>query len=308
MRRIEIAQLQRLLVLGRVARHRLVRRPAVVGDHHVDRTVDRLRHPARGVGGGEAGHAATFGQQVGDQDDRPAHLRQRFLDAAHEQRRHQAGEEAAGADDDGVEAADRLGDRRMNRDRRLEPEPPHLMPARLPRVDFDFARATRCRRRTRRTSDRRLDADRPDAAPAAEQAAQAVDGGEEVAAVLLHHRQQQVAAGVAGQAVVLLERRQPRQQHAARFAFVARQRERALQHVARRQHAQLVAQLPGAAAAVEHRDDGVQVEPGIGLQAAEQTRQSGAAAEAADVQLAQMHCEHCTTVHLGTVHYESRGS
>ena len=92
-----------------------------------------------------------------------------------------------------------------------------------------------------------------------------------------------------GQAVVLLERRQARQQHAARFALVARERERALQHVARRQHAELVAQLTGAAAAVEHRDDGVELQPGIGLEPAEQARQPGAAAEAADVQLAQLH-------------------
>ena len=68
-------------------------------------------------------------------------------------------------------------------------------------------------------------------------AAQPVDRRQEVAAVLLHHRQQQVAAGVPGQAIVLLERRQPREQHAARLAFVAGERERALEHVARRQHA-----------------------------------------------------------------------
>ena len=74
-----------------------------------------------------------------------------------------------------------------------------------------------------------------------------------------------------------------------RFALVARQRERALQHVAGRQHAQLVAQLSRTAAAVEHRDDGVEVEPGIGLQPAEQARQARAAAEAADVQLTKTH-------------------
>ena len=61
--------------------------------------------------------------------------------------------------------------------------------------------------------------------------AQPVDRGQEVPAVLLHHRQQQVAAGVAAEARVL-ERRQPRQQHAPRLAFVARQRQRALEHVA----------------------------------------------------------------------------
>ena len=86
----------------------------------------------------------------------------------------------------------------------------------------------------------RFDADWPDPARAAEQPAQAFDRGEKVAAVLLHHRQQQVAAGVSAQAR-MLERREPRQQHAAGLAFVARQRQRALQHVARRQHAELVA-------------------------------------------------------------------
>ena len=119
---------------------------------------------------------------------------------------------------------------------------------------------------------RLLDADRPDPAGAAEQRAQAVDGGQEVAAVLLHHRQQQVAAGVAAEPRVL-EHRQPRQQHAPRLALVARQRQRALQHVARRQHAELVAQLPRAPAAVEHRHDGVQRQPGI----ASSARRAGSA-------------------------------
>ena len=149
----------------------------------------------------------------------------------------------------------------MNRHRRLEPDPPDEAARRLSGVDFDFAarhRAVAVLRAHRRL----LHADRPDAAAAAEQRAQAVDGVEKIAAVALHHRQQQVAAGVAAELGVL-ERRQPRQQHAARFARVARQRQRALQDVARRQHAELVAQLPGAAAAVEHRDDGVQVQPGI---------------------------------------------
>ena len=70
-------------------------------------------------------------------------------------------------------------------------------------------------------------ADRPHAAAAAEQRAQPVDGVEEVAAVALHHRQQQVAAGVAAELGVL-ERRQAREQDAARLAGVARERERAL--------------------------------------------------------------------------------
>ena len=55
------------------------------------------------------------------------------------------------------------------------------------------------------------------------------------------------------------------------------------------QHAELVAELTGAAAAVEHRDDGVQREPGIGLEATEQAGKSGAAAETPDIDPAQLH-------------------
>jgi len=94
---------------------------------------------------------------------------------------------------------------------------------------------------------------------------------------------------VAAEARVLFERRQPRQEHAARLAFVASQGQRTLQHVARRQHAQLIAQLPRAAAAVEHRDDGIEAKPRVRLQPAKQARQPGASAEASDVQLAQSH-------------------
>ena len=48
----------------------------------------------------------------------------------------------------------------------------------------------------------------------------------------------------------MLERGEPREKHAAGLSTVARQRERALEDVARRQHAELIAQLPGASAAV----------------------------------------------------------
>jgi hypothetical protein len=173
----------------------------------------------------------------------------------------------------------------MDRHGRLEPHAPDLAAARLPGVDFHFAarlravavlRAHRCG----------LDAHRPHAPLAAEEGTQAVDGGEEVAAVLLHHREQQVAAGVAAKTSVLLERRQAREKNAPRLAFVARQGEGAFQHVAGRQHAQLVAQLAGAAAAVEHGDDGVQPQPGVRLETAKQAGQPRAAAKAADVQLA----------------------
>ena len=179
------------------------------------------------------------------------------------------------------------GRRRPDLRRRLEPQPGDRVAAALPRVHLDLAPGGRPVAIFR--ADARLfGADRPDPPGAAEQRAQPVDGGEEVAAVLLHHRQQEIAAGVAAQPLVL-EHRQPRQQHAPGLALVARQRECALEHVAWRQHAQLVAQLTGAPAAVEHRHDGVDLKPRVGLQPAEQTRQPRAAAEAPDVQSAQLH-------------------
>ena len=155
------------------------------------------------------------------------------------------------------------------------------------RVDLDLA-ARRRPVRVARAQAGLLDADGPHAPPAAEQRAQPFHAGEEAAAVLLHHRQQEVAAGVPGQARVF-QRRQPRQQQPARLALVARERQRALQHVARRQHAEFVAQLPRAAAAVEHGDDGVHVEPGVLLQPAEHARQAGAPAEAAHLHHPQVH-------------------
>jgi hypothetical protein len=48
---------------------------------------------------------------------------------------------------------------------------------------------------------------------------------------------------MSAESIARIERRQPGQQNTPCLAFVARQRERAFQHVARRQHAELVAQL-----------------------------------------------------------------
>jgi hypothetical protein len=93
---------------------------------------------------------------------------------------------------------------------------------------------------------------------------------------------------VAAQTLVL-EHRHAREQHTPRLAFVSRECQRALQHVAGRQHPELIAQLAGAAAAVEHRDDGVDVEPGVVLEAAEQAWKAGAAAETADRHRTQPH-------------------
>ena len=87
----------------------------------------------------------------------------------------------------------------------------------------------------------------------------------------------------------VLQHRQPRQQQRAGLALVARQRQRALEDVARRQHAELVAQLTGRAAGVEHRHDRVQIDPRVVLQPAEQAGQSRAATEAPDSQDAHPH-------------------
>src|SRR5690606_11860629 len=125
---------------------------------------------------------------------------------------------------------------------------------------------------------------------AAEQRPQRIDRGKKIApGVLLHHREQEVAARVPGQPTPALEHREPGQQDGAGLAFVARQRQRALQHVAGRQDAELVPQLARRSAAVEHRDDSVQIDPGVVLQAAEQTGQAGASAEAADLEHPQLH-------------------
>ena len=275
-------------MLRRVALQAFVRGPSGVGDHHVDRPVDGARDPARRVGRGETGHAAPFGQQVGDENDRALHLRQGLLDAAHEQRRHQAGEEASGADEHGIELANGARDDRVDRRLRLEPQTPHLLTGLLSGIHLHLA--TRLRPvAVLRADGRRLHAHGPYAAAASEQPTQAIHRRQEVAAVLLHHGEQQIAAGVSGQAIVLLERRQPREQHAARLAFVARERQGALEHVAGGEHTQLVTQLPRAAAAVEHGHHGIHTQPRIVLEPAEQARKAGAAAEAADVEVPQLH-------------------
>src|SRR5918993_3300623 len=86
-----------------------------------------------------------------------------------------------------------------------------------------------------------------------------------------------------------IDRRHSRHQDTPRLGFVARQRERELQHITGWKHAELVAKLPGAAATVEHRDDRVKAEPWIVLQTAEQAGQAGASAKTADVQLPHFH-------------------
>ena len=122
-----------------VSREHFRRGPARVGDDDVHRAADRLRNPVRRISGREAFHAAAFRQQVRDEDDGSAHIGECFLHAAHEQRRQQAGEEAAGTNDHGVERANRGGNDGMNGHLRLEPDSPDFMPPGLTRIDFDFA-------------------------------------------------------------------------------------------------------------------------------------------------------------------------
>lgn len=87
----------------------------------------------------------------------------------------------------------------------------------------------------------------------------------------------------------VLERGQARQEDRSGFALVARQRERTLEDVTGRQDAELIAQLAGAPAAVEHRDHGIHAQPRVVLQAAEHPRKTRAPAETTDGQLAQAH-------------------
>ena len=176
--------------------------------------------------------------------------------------------------------------RRMNLHRRLEPDPLHELAAALPEIHFHFAARLHAGA-VFRAHARRLDAHGPDVSHAAEQRSQPVDRRQEVAAVALHHRQQEVAAGVTRQARI--DRRHARQQDAPRLSLVASERQRAFQHVAGRKHAQLVAQLTRASAAVEHRDDGVETQPRVALQSSEQARKSGPTAKAPDVQLPHPH-------------------
>ena len=101
-------------------------------------------------------------------------------------------------------------------------------------------------------------------------------------------------ARVSAEAAVL-QGRQPREQQPARLGLVAGEGERALQDVAGREHAELIAELARAAAVVEHRDDGVDAQPGVLLQAAEQARQARPAPETADVDRPQSHGTDCRT-------------
>ncbi len=219
-------------------------------------------------------------------------LGKRLAHAPHQQRRHKAREEAAGPDDHGVESADRVGHRGHDVRFGRQPHAPHLVAQVLPRVHLDLA--ARGRAVAVFGADcGGLDADGPHAPLAAEQTSQPVHRGQEVARVL---RPSSRAAGCRRYGrprrswCSIVGRRDSR--HAPGFAFVPRQRERALQDVAGRQHAEFVAELARTAAAVEHGDDRVQAQPRVALETAEQARQAGAAADAPDVQLAKPHAGH----------------
>jgi hypothetical protein len=138
------------------------------------------------------------------------------------------------------------------------------------------------------TEDGWLDTDRPDVSATSEQRSQSTDCSEKVSRVLLHHRQEQVAARMSTKAS-MLDGRQSRKQDASSLALVSRQRQRTSQDITRRQHAELIAELARTPSAVEHRDNGMEGQPRVAFQAAQQARESGSTAEASDLELAQPH-------------------
>ena len=165
--------------------------------------------------------------------------------------------------------------------------PRRTVPARLARIDFDFAAGVDPSPYSAQTV--ALHTDRPHAAAAAEQRAQAVHGGQEVAAVLLHHREQQVAAGVA--------------RRAGACSSVGR-RDSSTRRASPSLRASASAHLstsPGGSTPSSSRSwpelpplsnivtTACSCSHGLRLQPAEQAREAGAAAEAADVQLAKPH-------------------
>src|SRR5690606_17337471 len=87
----------------------------------------------------------------------------------------------------------------------------------------------------------------------------------------------------------MLERRQPGQKDPARLALVTRERQGTAEDVARRQHAEFVPQLPGAAPRIEHRDHGVDVQPAVALEAPDERGKPRAPAEASHVDTSQLH-------------------
>ena len=66
---IEVAQLERRLVFGRVAREHIVCRPARVRDDDVNRSAQGVSDPARGIRRREPGHASALGEEIRDEND-----------------------------------------------------------------------------------------------------------------------------------------------------------------------------------------------------------------------------------------------
>ncbi len=283
----DIPDRQWLLVLCRVSLECIIGRMPVVDKEDIDRPTDRGAHFARGIAGRESLHTAPFSQDVGHKYNRPADLANGLSNALHQQDRHEAGVEAPGSDDHRVKPSNRFSHGGMHPDLGFQPDASDSAAVRLLRINGHL-------------TDRRgrvvvlsahagvLDADRPHAPLAVEQRAERVDGRKEIAAELLHHREQEVATGVAAQASVL-ETRQTRQQNATGLVLVACQRKRALEYVTWRQHAKLVAQLTGAAPAIEHRDDGIGMDPGVVLEPTDQTGQASSTTETSDVEPAKLH-------------------
>ena len=116
---VEPAKLQRVLVLGCVPSHRFLRRPSGISDYDINGTVYQTRDPTRLVARRRNRGPTAFGEQVRDQDDRSRHLCERFFDAFHQQRRHEAGEKTARPNDHRIELRDRIGNNRVNGDFRL---------------------------------------------------------------------------------------------------------------------------------------------------------------------------------------------
>ena len=177
----------------------------------------------------------------------------------------------------------------MNRRRRIEPQASRSRGRRAcAGVDFDFA--ARDRPVGVLGAERRRSIVIGQTWPAAaEQGAQPVDGGEEVAACTAPSSRAAGCRRCGRRAAPCSSIGSRASSTRALRASLRASASAHLQHVAGRQHAELVAQLAGDSAAVEHRDDGVEIEPGIVLETAEQARQPGAAAETPDLQIAQAH-------------------
>src|SRR5262245_53831044 len=95
----QAAQRERPLLFRRISRQDVPRGPGRIVNDDIDRAPDRLADLAHGIAGCEAVHAAAFGEQVRDQDERTAHVLQRIAHALYEENRHEARVETPRADE-----------------------------------------------------------------------------------------------------------------------------------------------------------------------------------------------------------------